>query len=102
MLQKEAKRSGFNFDISVHDKLPAYVKGDGDSFRQLLDHLTQVAFKRSPNVQLNIFVIRSHSDNSTILIQVKDDGSGMTESEVNVSHLFPKSRISLTPCPVDP
>jgi CheY-like chemotaxis protein len=97
VLQKEAKRSGFNFTTSVHDKLPGYVKGEGDSFRTLLDHLTQVAFKRSPDVQLNIFVVRSQADNSTILIQVRDNGPVMTEAEVNVSYRFPLSTPSLTP-----
>lgn len=75
-LHKEARRNGFQLAISVHDQLPGYVKGNGDQFRSLLDHLVQSAFKLgSSAVQCNVFLSRSEAQNSTILVQVKDSGS---------------------------
>jgi signal transduction histidine kinase len=91
VLQKEARKNAFDFTISIHDKLPAYVNGNGDRFKQLIVYFAQTAFKRSSSVQFNVFLIRTQEENSTILLQVQDSGPGMSESELNVCHTFPNS-----------
>lgn len=89
-LHKEARRNGFQFTISVHDQLPAYVRGNGDQFRSLLDHLIQSVFKLgSSAVQCNVFLSRNEVQNSTLLIQVKDSGPGLSRSQLKVMTVFP-------------
>jgi signal transduction histidine kinase len=89
VLQKEAKRNTFDFTISIHDKLPSYVKGNGDRFKQMIVYFTQTAFKRSSSVKFNVFLIRTEEECSTILLQIQDSGPGMSEHELNVCHTFP-------------
>jgi len=84
VLQKEAKRNAFEFTISIHDQLPAYVKGNGDRFKELIVYFTKTAFKRSSNVKFNVFLIRTEQEISTILLQVQDSGPGMSKSELDV------------------
>ncbi|KAE9974542.1 hypothetical protein BLS_003093 [Venturia inaequalis] len=83
-LHKEARRNGFQFTMSVHDQLPGHVKGSNDQFRTLLDHLVQSALKLgSTTVQCNVFVSRREAQNSTILIQIKDSGPGLSGPQLN-------------------
>lgn len=44
-LQKEAERKALDLTVSIHDQLPAMVKGDGDRFKQVLVYFTSNAFK---------------------------------------------------------
>src|ERR1700712_538013 len=86
MLQQEAKRTALDFTISIHDQLPAYVKGNGDRFKQLIVFFTQSAFKRPSSAKFNVFLIRTEEESSTILLQIQDNGPGMSDHELNVCH----------------
>jgi signal transduction histidine kinase len=88
VLQKEAKRNTIDFTVSIHDKLPTYVKGNGDRFKQLIVYFTQTAFKRSSSVKFNVFLIRTEEECSTVLLQIQDSGPGMSEHELNVCCIF--------------
>jgi len=91
VLQKEAERNASDLTITIHDRLPTYVKGNGDRFKQLIVYFTNAAFQRSSSVRFNVFLIRTQEENSTILVQVQDSGPGMSESELDVCHTFPNS-----------
>jgi hypothetical protein len=74
--------------MSIHDKLPDYVKGNGDRFKELIIYFTQTAFKRSSNVKFNAFLIQAHEESSTILLQIQDSGPAMSDYEIEVCHIF--------------
>ncbi|QDS75788.1 hypothetical protein FKW77_000003 [Venturia effusa] len=82
-IQKETRRNGRQLTLSVHDQLPGYVKGNGDQYKTLLDHLLQTAFKLgSSAVQCNIFLGRTEVKSSTVMIQVKDSSRGLSGSHL--------------------
>ena len=84
MLENDAKRNSLNFNMSVHDKLPTLVKGNGDRFKQLIVYFTSRAFKRATSVTVNVFLMRSKTESSVILVQIQDSGPGMSEAELDV------------------
>lgn len=84
MIENDAKRNSLNFNMSVHEKLPTLVKGNGDRFKQLIVYFTSRAFKRSTSVTVNIFLMRTKTESSLVLVQVQDKGSAMSEEELDV------------------
>ncbi|KAF4627794.1 hypothetical protein G7Y89_g10359 [Cudoniella acicularis] len=82
-LQKEAKRKSLDLIISTDDKLPAKIKGNGDCFKQVIVYFTSNAFKQSTNVKLDINVVKSKEGSLVVEVQVQDNGSGMTDEELN-------------------
>jgi len=83
-LQKEAQRKSLELGVSVHEQLPALVKGDGDRFKQVLAYLTSNAFKQSTSAVVDINIVRTKDATSIIGITVQDAGPGMSETELDV------------------
>jgi signal transduction histidine kinase len=92
VLQKEAKRNELDLNMSVHDKLPTLVKGNGDRFKELIVYFTNKAFKRSTSATVNVFLIRTKKESSMVLIQVQDSGPGMSDAELDVCRSLYQSR----------
>ena len=97
MLQKEAKRNHLDFNMSVHDKLPTLVKGNGDRFKKLIVYFTNKAFKHSASATVNVFLIRTENESSMVLVQIQDSGPGMSEAELDVCRSLYHFRTLLTP-----
>ena len=68
------------------------VKGNSDRFRQLLIFFISNAFKESSNVKVEINIISSKNDTSTIGLQFQDSGPGMSEEELDVCQWCSRSR----------
>lgn len=88
MVDNDAKRSGLEFNMSVHEKLPTLVKGHGDRFKQLITYFTSRAFRRSTSVTVNIFLMRNKTESSLVLVQIQDKGPAMSEDELDVRQPF--------------
>lgn len=83
-LQKEAERKGLDLRLSIHEQLPAMVKGDGDRFKQVLAYFTTNGFKQSTRVTVDINLFRTKDDASIMGITVEDSGPGMSEAQLDV------------------
>ncbi len=83
-LQKEAQRKALDLTASVHEQLPGMVRGDGDSFREVLVHLISNAFKRSKNVAVEVNITHTEEMTTVIGLTVQDLGPGMSETELDV------------------
>lgn len=97
VLQKEARRNELDFNMSVHDKLPILVKGNGDRFKQLIVYFTNKAFKRSISATVNVFLIRTKKESSMLLVQIQDSGPGMSEAELDVGQILYQFRRDCSP-----
>lgn len=84
-LQKDASRKGLYLGVSVNEQLPNMVKGDPDRLKDTLLHLTSYAFKQSNHVNLEVDLIRTKKDTSTIGFTIQDNGPGKSEAELDVS-----------------
>lgn len=82
-LQKDASRKGLEMSVSVNEQLPSMVKGDPDRLKDALLHLTSYAFKQSNNVNVEIDLIRTKKNISTIGFTIQDNGPGKSETELD-------------------
>ncbi|KAG4444154.1 hypothetical protein IFR05_000383 [Cadophora sp. M221] len=82
-LQKDASRKGLELSVSVNEQLPTMVKGDPDRLKDALLHLTSYAFKQSNQVNLEIDLIRTKKDISTIGFTIQDNGPGKSDAELD-------------------
>lgn len=82
-LQKDATRKSLTLNVALNETLPSMVKGDPDRLKEALLHLTSAAFKSSTNVSVEIDLLRTTKDTSTIGFTIQDNGPGMSESELD-------------------
>lgn len=82
--------------MTIHDRLPTYVKGNGDRFKQLLVYFAKAGLRRSSSVKFDVFLVRAQKESSKILVQVQDSGQALSESEIDVCYIFPNPRNVLT------
>lgn len=97
VLQKEAKRNELDLNMSVDDKLPTLVKGNGDRFKQLIVYFMNKGFKRSTSTTANVFLIRTKKESSMVLVQIQDSGPGMSDAELDVCRPLYHSRGDYSP-----
>lgn len=83
-MQKDASRKGLEMNVSINDQLPGVVKGDPDRLKEALLHLTSYAYKQSKHIDVEIDVIRTKKDLTTIAFTIQDNGPGMSDSELDV------------------
>ena len=85
-LDVQARDAGVRFEQTGTDDLPA-LRGDADKLAQLFLNLLDNAVKHSPRgaaVQ-----IRGERDDGTVLLRVRDSGSGLPEgAQVRLFHRF--------------
>lgn len=84
-LQKDASRKGLELSVAVNEQLPAMVKGDPDRLKDALLHLTSYAFKQSSHVNVEVDLIQTKRNVSTIGFTIQDNGPGKSEAELDVS-----------------
>ncbi|KAH6693329.1 putative phytochrome-like histidine kinase PHY2p [Leptodontidium sp. MPI-SDFR-AT-0119] len=82
-LQKDASRKGLELSVSVNEQLPAMVRGDPDRLKDALLHLTSYAFKQSNHVNLEIDLVCTKKDISTIGFTIQDNGPGKSDAELD-------------------
>ncbi|CZT12882.1 related to phytochrome [Rhynchosporium agropyri] len=82
-LQKDASRKGLELHVAVNDQLPNMVKGDPDRLKDAMLHLTSYAFKESGRVDVQINLIRTKRDISTVGITIRDNGPGKSDAELD-------------------
>ncbi|KAL2061138.1 hypothetical protein VTL71DRAFT_7411 [Oculimacula yallundae] len=82
-LQKDASRKGLELTVAINEQLPNMVKGDPDRLKDALLHLTSYAFKQSGHVNVEIDLIRTKKDISTIGFTIQDNGPGRSEAELD-------------------
>ena len=86
LLDVQARDAGVRFEQTGTDDLPA-LRGDADKLAQLFLNLLDNAVKHSPRgaaVQ-----IRGERDDGTVLLRVRDSGSGLPEgAQVRLFHRF--------------
>lgn len=84
-LKKDSLRKGLDLDLSIEEQLPAMVKGHRNGLKQLLEYFVDRAFNQSPSCKVDINLIRSTNDNTSLVgFKIQDTGPGMSEEQLDV------------------
>ncbi|KAI6711872.1 hypothetical protein JHW43_005587 [Diplocarpon mali] len=84
-LQKDAARKNLEMTVSFNQQLPRMVKGDLNRFKEVLQHFTSYAYRQSRRINVDVDLLHTKRDTSTIGFTIQDNGPGMSESELDVS-----------------
>ncbi|MDR0503971.1 MAG: response regulator [Treponema sp.] len=74
------------FDVNVHENMPAYLTGDEIRIKQILNNLLSNAFKYTAEGCVKLSIIAEESGNADeviLVISVTDTGQGMTDEQIN-------------------
>ncbi|PBP21157.1 Histidine kinase osmosensor [Diplocarpon rosae] len=82
-LQKDASCKNLDMTVSLSEQLPRMVKGGLNRFKEVLQHLTSYAYRQSRSINVQIDLIGTHRDTSTIGFTIRDNGPGLSESELD-------------------
>lgn len=88
-MQKDAVRKNLEMDVHINNQLPGMVKGDPDRLKDALLHLTSYAYKQSKHITVDIEVVRTTKNSSTVGFTIQDNGPGMSDSELDVKFPLP-------------